>query len=220
MSKAPNSIQNIVELLRNNHAAKQKVFHLCLGIFDKMRYMTQQITEAINQSIEDVAWVSAEFMDKGEFEFQVRLSGELIVFSFHSNIITFPENHVINANPYIKENELRSYFGVFLAYNFLNDAIKYNRLHDQGYLIARMFVNIDEKYYIEGVRQLNFLHPNVAENDLHDEMLFAFISSCFLAALQNNSVVPDFESEKVINIAQLINSRMLGNIQKVGYQLD
>ena len=51
---------------------------------------------------------------------------------------------------YVKEDKMRSFCGVIHVYNFLNDSFKYNRLNDVGNLVARIFVNKDKHFFVEG----------------------------------------------------------------------
>lgn len=210
----------IVQELKSKATVKQEAYRNITANFQEMkdcaRLMVDEILE-LTKDIDDS--VVVEFRDISKFEFQVKLSGELLVVSMHSNVVKFPEEHILNTHPYIQEEYSRQYFGAITAYNFLADSLKYKRLHDPGYLIARMFVNGDNHFYIEGVRQLNFLYPNVAVNVLTKEIMTQFIESSILAAMDNDSIMPNFDQMRVINVGQKQAMTMLGGVEKVGFQM-
>ena len=55
---------------------------------------------------------------------------------------------------YPEENPNRGFCGLIHIYNFLNDSFKYNRVHDLGYLIGRIFINHENHFMVQGKRQL------------------------------------------------------------------
>ncbi len=207
----------VKDFLENKSATKQEVYRITLDIFAEMRRLAKEIVNKINNEVELKKGVSVEYTNFSEFEFHIRLSGELVVFSIHSNIVTFPATHLLSTSNYIKEDENRRYFGTFTVYNFLNDSLRYNRLNDVGYLLARLFVNRERHFYIEGVRQMHFLYPDIAQNILDQDILSEFIYSVIEAALENDSITADFESNKIISVGEKLSRRMLGGVQKVGY---
>jgi hypothetical protein len=42
------------------------------------------------------------------------------------------------------------YFGVVNVYNFLSDSFRYNRERDLGYLVARIFLNKEGHFFVQG----------------------------------------------------------------------
>lgn len=210
----------IVNELKNKGTVKQEVYRNTREVFQEMKTCAAAMVEDIKKNLSGVdESVKVDFKDVSKFEFQVKLSGELLVCSMHSNVVKFPEEHILNTHPYIQEEYGRQYFGAIQAYNFLADSLKYNRDHDPGYLIARMFVNKENHFYIEGVKQLNFLYPNIAENELNKHILTAYIESAIIAAMDNDSVMPNFEQMRVISVGQKRAMTMLGGVEKVGFQM-
>jgi len=212
------NIASIVNLLGSKASTKQAVYRNTLALFKRLKKVASSIVNEIDDKIEDEN-VEVSYLNVSEFEFQIKFSGDLLVFSMHSNVMTFPKEHILHKSPYIQENVRRSFFGSIVVYNFLADSLKYKRLHDAGYLLARMFINIDNNFYIEGVRQLNFLHPDVAQNELKHEILCQFIESCMIASMEMDSIMPNFEQERILSVQQKLSRNMLGGIQKVGFKM-
>ncbi len=213
------NIKAIVNLLGSKASTKQAVYRNSLALFKRLKRVAAAIVKDIDEKIEDEN-VEVAYIDVSKFEFQIKFSGDLLVFSMHSNVMTFPQEHILYKSPYIQEDERRSFFGSIVVYNFLADSLKYKRLHDAGYLLARMFINIDNHYYIEGVRQLHFLHPDVARNELKHEILCQFIESCMIASMEIDSIMPNFEQERILSVQQKLGRSMLGGIQKVGFKMN
>jgi len=211
-------INQIVKLLSFKASTKQAVYRNTLALFKRLKKVAASIVKEIDNRIEDED-VEVSYINVSEFEFQIKFSGDLLVFSMHSNVMTFPKEHILHKSPYIQEDSRREFFGSIVVYNFLADSLKYKRLHDPGYLLARMFLNIDNHFYIEGVRQLNFLHPDIAQNKLKHEILCQFIESSMIVSMEIDSEMPNFEQERVISVGQKLSRGMLGGIQKVGFKM-
>lgn len=214
-------VPQIINLLKHKACTKQFVYRQTIEIFKRLKKIAADISNVIDHEIQAVdKTVDVEYINVSDFEFQIKFSGDLLVFSMHSNVVTFPNEHVLQKNPYILQDPTRGFFGAIVAYNFLADSLKYNRMMDPGYLLARMFLNKEEHFYIEGVRQLHFLHPDISQNVLTDEILRNFIESTMLASLEEDSEMPNFEKERVISVQQKLSKTMLGNIQKVGFKMN
>ncbi len=213
-------VGEIIELLKFKACTKQKVYKDIQEVFRKMKKIAADLANEIDHNIQEVdKSVDVDFINVSEFEFQIKFSGDIIVFSMHSNIVTFPNEHILHKSPYIVEDSKRGFFGAIVVYNFLADSLRYKRMADPGYLLGRMFVNNEAHYYVEGVRQMSFLYPDIAKNTLTDDILKQFIESAMVASLEIDSQMPTFEQERVINVHHKLSKNMLGNIQKVGFKM-
>lgn len=105
--------------------------------------------------------VTVEFKSVNEHEFQVKLAGDLLVFVLNTNIVTLPASHTLMQEPYIKWNELNRYFGQIMIYNFMSDSLKFNRINDPGYLLARILINHENRFVAEGEGQLAILFAKI-----------------------------------------------------------
>lgn len=64
----------------------------------------------------------------------------------HTNVFCFPPEHAVGKSSYVLETPTRGYCGMIQAYNFLSDSLKYQRLSDIGYLLARLFINAEGNF--------------------------------------------------------------------------
>lgn len=159
-----------------------------------------------------------EYSDIGQFEAEMKINDEVVIYTQHSNVFTFDQDHYIWRLPYIQEYPMRAHCGMIQIYNFLSDSFKYNRNQDVGYLIARLFVNKDKHFFIEGKRQLGFLY-NDFENLILDSIhIQDVIESSILYSLNFDLLVPPYEMVKELTLNQKIEMQIIES-QQTGKRL-
>src|SRR5690606_16690191 len=126
---------------------KQKTYGAVKEVFANLRREALEIVEALNQNNNIDASVVVALTEISEFEFHVKFGGDLLVFVMKSNIVTFDKEYPIMQSEYMQERDDRKYFGSILTYNFMSDTLKYKRSEDNGYLLARMLVNVEKHFY-------------------------------------------------------------------------
>ena len=150
--------KKIIELLKTKSSTKQEVYRITQSVFkDLNKVLKKKVEQMSSQMQNHDNSVEIEYNPKGDFETQIKFSGDVLIFHMHSNIFDFPPSHEIHKTSYVKEDKYRSFCGVIHIYNFLSDSLKYNRLNDVGHLIGRIFVNKESHYFVEGEKQLGFL---------------------------------------------------------------
>lgn len=121
-------------------------------------------------------------------------------------------------NPYAKDNPYNTYCGVISVYNFLYDSMKYNRLDDLGYLVARMFINKEKAFFVEGKRQKRQITDLFGKSTLTREDLVAFVESAILYTLSFDLLVPPYDVVKVATVGE-INVKIESSKMKTGKRL-
>ncbi|MEI7803358.1 MAG: hypothetical protein WCI97_11965 [Bacteroidota bacterium] len=116
----------------------------------------------------------------------------------------FDHDHCMWRLLYIQEDPMRAHCGMIQVYNFLSDSFKYNRNHDVGYMIARLFVNKDRHFFIEGKRQLGFLYNDFENLVLDNSHIQEVIESSILYTLNFDLLVPPYEMVKELTLNQKI----------------
>ena len=157
-------------IIEQKSSLKQDIFAHTKSIFHLFR------EKAIEYSNELSPWIAEkdnrvkiEFTEKNINEFWLQVGGDIIIFSMHTNVFSFDPKSAVLKSKYVQENFNRSYCGMIEVYNFLSDSINYERNNDVGELIARIFINSENHFFVEGEGQIGFLY-----ND------FGFIKSCNL----------------------------------------
>ncbi|WP_192821441.1 hypothetical protein [Rufibacter sp. LB8] len=211
-------LESIFEGLKQKSSTKQTIFRNTRDTFEQLRSCAVELVENLKQRISEVdANVVIEYRSVNDFEFHVKFSGDLLIFVMHSNVITLPEEHELMRSHYVEEDFRRRFFGHIMAYNFMADSIKYNRLNDPGYLLGRVLINIDNHFYLEGVKQLDLSYNDMAKNKVESSILRVFIESAMIASVNNDLVAPDVEEIRKITVKQKLEEQQISTPQKVGF---
>lgn len=211
-------LEVIFEGLKQKSTTKQTIYRNTLEVFEKMREAAAKIVDVLSQKITEVdSNVVIEHRNINEFEFHIKFSGDLLIFVMHSNVITLPEDHELMSNPYVEEDFRRRFFGHIMAYNFMADSIKYNRLNDPGYLLARILINVENHYYLEGVSELDLEYTDITKNVVDDKALRLFIESAMVASVNNDLVAPAIDDIKKISVKQKMENQQVSRGQKLGF---
>ncbi len=196
-------ILQIQELLCRKASTKQDVFRSTQVIFRDMKMVLRELeTELSPKLLDEAPHVEVKYSDKGDFEAHLKFGGDTLVIMMHTNVFDFDENHFINKSAYVKEDTLREFCGMIQIYNFLSDSIKYNRDNDVGYLIARVFINKDRHFFVEGKRPLSFMFSDIEKNIVTSESLRTIIEEAMLFCLHFDLLAPPVESINYISVEQ------------------
>ncbi len=218
MSPDETSIK-ILDTLTVKAANKQKVFDNTLMVFNYLKEVLQELKAELNNKLKDYdkrIWL--DFKDGGKFESELKVAGDRLIFSMHSNIFEFDREHKVWELPYIQEDITRSYCGIINIYNFLNDSFKYNREDDLGYLIARIFINKENHFFVEGKRQLGFGYKSFGKSVVDNEVLKEIIRTSILYALEFDLLVPPYDTVKLSSVA-IMQKKMQRSLQATGKRL-
>ncbi|MBS0011166.1 MAG: hypothetical protein KFF49_07140 [Bacteroidales bacterium] len=196
--------EKIVETLKDKSVLKQKVHDNTRLAFDRIRNLLAALTREINRDIIDTdKRIRLVFKENGQFDVSIKLAGDILVFSMHSNVFEFDRDHTIWKTPYIKKNKDNSYSGIISIYNFLSDSLKYSRIDDLGYLIARIFINHENQYFVEGKRQMAMLFSNYGNEELGREALKRIIFTAMQYSLEFDLLVPPYDNVKIASVGQM-----------------
>jgi hypothetical protein len=212
----------ITQLLESKSAAKQTTYKHLLAAFSMLQKEAQRITTELkkhaNPNDKDV---TIEFKAISEHEFHVKLAGDLLIFVLHTNIVTFREDHFIMQHPYMTLKEVNRYFGQIMIYNFMSDSLKFNRVNDPGYLLARLMINHENRFFIEGEGQLATLFNQISDIPLSQETLDALVKISLAIAIENDLVALPYPDVKFITLYQkLEHTPDLGGGQKIGFRMN
>ena len=196
-------IVQIIGGLNNKAALKQHIYRNTKTVFEELKACAKEIAHDLTpEVVKKDKSLEVTYYEKSEFEFHLKFSGDTIAFIMHTNVFNFPPEHEVSKMPYITEVPERSYSGMIQAYNFLSDSIKYQRLADVGYLIARLFINSEGHFYVDGQRQLGFLFKDFAKNQINKDSIVKIIEQSMLFALDFDLYVPPMEAMSQMTLQQ------------------
>ena len=186
-----------------------KVFKECL------KEINEDMKEKVNTGEINLYF---NYHEKSDYEVSISFAGDTLIFHMHSNVFAFEKSHYMYNTPYIKKDEDRAYCAVINVYNFLTDSIKYNRENDIGYLIARIFINKEQHFFVEGKRQLGFLYNEFGTRVIDKEAIKAIIESAVLYAIDFDLLMPNYDKVNQVSIGEIYShSEMLQ--QKTGKRM-
>ncbi|QHL87059.1 hypothetical protein GU926_06250 [Nibribacter ruber] len=211
-------LESIFEGLQQKSSSKQAIFRNTQDAFDRLRAVSIELVGKLTERLATIdTTVVIEYRSINDFEFHIKFSGDLLIFVMHSNVITLPDEHELMRSRYVEEDFRRRFFGHIMAYNFMADSIKYNRLNDPGYLLGRVLINIDNHFYLEGVKQLDLNYSDMSKNLITEETLRLFTESAMIASVNNDLVAPDVDEIRKITVKQKLEEQMVSTPQKVGF---
>jgi len=213
--------EEILKTISEKSVLKQKVFDNTLATFSNLKNVIKYIATNFNSNLRGIdKRVYLEYKDHEMFDAQLKVAGDLLVFSMHSNAFEFDRSHSVWKLPYVKKNPNSTICGMISIYNFLNDSFRYNRDEDLGYLIARIFVNKDLNYFVEGKRQMGYWCNNFGVSQIDNETLRDIVYSAIQYALEFDLLVPPYDNVKIASVAQInskIDSSKLITGKRVGF---
>lgn len=112
--KPKESDQNY-ELIVAKSNIKQLAYTNTFSSFNLLKEALKELVEEFRKGLEGKvpAEVLPVFIEKGPFEAEFQLAGDLLVFSMHSNVFVFNREHPIWKIDYVKDNPLNSYSANF-----------------------------------------------------------------------------------------------------------
>ncbi len=115
----------IITTLKGKSLLKQKVFDNTLEWFSVLKDLLKSLSKDVNNNLGDVdSRIKMEYADRSNFDAQLKVAGDILLFSMHSNIFQFDREHPAWKTPYIQKNKNNVYSGMINIYNFLYDSFK------------------------------------------------------------------------------------------------
>lgn len=199
--------ESLKNLVFNKSALKQEVYQGTKESFELFRSTTKEIIDLFKQAQRESGQnVRFEFADRGDFEFEVKFGGDVLIFMMHTNVFEFSRNHEVMKTPYIRENPNRSFCGVIHIYNFLADSFLYQRDNDLGYMIGRVFVNGEKHYFIEGKRELGMLYNNFNSSVITPETVQKIVESAIEYTTNFDLLTPPYDEIKLVSVGEMRNN--------------
>ena len=196
--------EKIVGILKTKSVLKQKIFDNTYKTFTMLKEVLDEIASDYNPQLTEMdSRVTVEYTNRGMFEAQLKVAGDMLIFSMFTNAFEFDRSHTIWKNSYVTENPYSSICGMISIYNFLNDSFRYNRSADLGYLIARIFINREFYYFVEGKQQMNNWVNHFGTAAVTKQILRDIVESAILYTLNFDLLAPPYDSVKIISLEQM-----------------
>lgn len=212
----------ILDSLKEKAVVKQEVYHQTLELFRTAKKVMKYLIGNYKSQLKGVHQkIALDFIDRGLFEAEMQIAGDLLVFNMHSNVFEFQKDHWIWNIDYVKEKPVNSYCGIINVYNFLADSFKYNRLNDYGFIIARIFINREGHYFVEGNPNFGSFNDDFGVNKLDVALLREIIQFLIIHTMEVDLVVPPLKDIQVATVSQMkdkINKSKIKTGKPLGFR--
>ena len=102
----------------------------------------------------------------------------------------------------------------------MSDSFKFNRHNDPGYLLARLLINNEARYIIEGNGRLGALSNKISGGPISEMELNVLIKIALTMAIENDLVAPPFPQVQFITVHQKNEkTQEMGGGQKIGFRM-
>jgi len=196
----------ILQTLEHKSVVKQKVFDNTKTVFEELKVILKNISEEYNKELQGGDCderVCLEVKESGDKEISIKVAGDMLIFSMHTNVFQFFREHEIWNNPYVMVCPDNAYSGMITIYNFLADSFKFNRLEDLGYLVARIFINRENHFLVEGKRQIGFRQQDFDKAVITKDSLRKVVETAINYSLNFDLLVPPYDNIKIASVAQM-----------------
>jgi hypothetical protein len=163
--------------------------------------------------------VRIEYRDRGKYEAHFVFGENVLIFSMHTDVFQFGREDEIWKNPYVADVPANGYCGIINVWNFLKDSFEHKRLGDEGYLVARIFVNRDMQFFVEGKRQKDYRRQQFGSRQVDKEGLTDIVEAAIDYSLHFDLLVPPYDSQKTVE-AEQFNTKFENSKMCTGKRLD
>jgi hypothetical protein len=223
MPKVKSGERLIIDALQTKACTKQSIYQITQEVFGQFRTQLLHLQTKLSDTFERIDKnVVISYRELGDFESELKFGGDILYFSMHTNVFTFENSHEIFQNKYVQEDPMRAYFGMITVYNFLSDSIKYSRPLDLGSLIARIFINRDRHFFVDGEKPLSFLYNELENTEINEGYVKGIIESAVLYTLDFDLFVPPFKEVNLLTVQDkmlMTGSAALKTGKRLGFQL-
>lgn len=214
----------IIETLKQKAALKQRVFDTSVAAFSLIEEILQEIEKEYNELLKgEDARIKVIQNKTGVYDLQLKIGSDILVFSMHTNVFQFNKENIIWKHSYLKDNPDKGYVGQISIYNFLADSFAYNRFDDIGYLVARIFINEENHYIVQGKRQISYQSNDISQCVADKESLRRVIETAINYTINFDLLVPPYDAVKLATAGQMHQKAQDNKIQtgkRLGFQFN
>jgi hypothetical protein len=213
--------QAILDLLLNKAALKQDIAQDVKDVFAMFKKAIETELNALKEKVSDDR-IRLFHKSIGDFEQHAYVGSDVLIFHQHNNVFRMPDDNPLWGTRYFTEDDSRGFFGVIYIYNFLAQSFLQNRFQDEGYLIARIFVNKEGHFMIEGKGQLGYLFRDVENMILTEEAVKVVVQLAFVFAIEFDLLVPPYEFVSTLTVAEsqtISNNQQIQTGKRLGFKM-
>lgn len=205
-AKKPNkdAKARIIEVLASKSGMKQDVFEQTQQAFGQLKAVLQELAAELGKAIaKKDPRLLVEYTEQGALSARLKTAGDTVIFTMHSNVFLLDQSNSLWKTSYLTDDDTRGYFGVINIYNFLSDSFRFDRERDLGYLVARVFINKEGHFFVQGKKQLGFLYNDLADNVLDKDRMKGLLCSVVLYVLDFDLLAPPYDQVSQVSVQEM-----------------
>ena len=214
--------ENVLSVLRTKSCMKQDVYAGIMELFVMLKEVVREIADDLASNAKETdERLAITFTDKNVSTCELKVAGDLIVFNMHTNVFRLDQSHTLWKSSYLEDDPLRGYFGVINIYNFLSDSMKYDRDRDIGYLVARLLLNKEGHYFMQGKKRLGFLYNNLQDDVMVREKLREMLYAVIDHVLEFDLLAPPYDQVSQVSVQelkQLYSDQAMSTGKRLGFR--
>lgn len=217
-----NKKKDLLKKIQEKNQLEEQVFDKVLDTFTQIESILEELVQQYTEMLQGTN-IAVEYKKVGKYDIHFRIGSDILVFSMHPNIFVFNKDNIIWQHSYMKNDVRNAYVGQVAIYNFLSDSFLFNHPDDLGYLIARIFVNREQHYVVEGKRQLSYHNSDISECIVSKEHLNNIIERAISYVTDFDILVPPYEAVKIASVAQMKYKAQENKLQtgkRLGFQFN
>ena len=217
--------EEILQTIIRQTTLKQRVFDNTFAAFHLLKEtlleMTSELDDALDGKLD--RRVRLEYRDRGKFEAQLQVGSEMLIFQMYTDVFIFAPDHPVWQNPYVAAERRHAYCGVVNVYSFLSDSFKFNRNADEGYLIGRLFINDENRYFVEHKGACSVPAERFGSAEIGREELIRLLEETLAFALAFDPYMPAASENRRVTVDQfntkMDNSKFVTG-KRIGYDFE
>lgn len=214
--------EQLIDLIKVKGKLAKDVTDVTFEVFSSLKRILLQVEKTLKSKIDDDR-LKIQFKDNGTFETELKVADDILIFMMYTNALIFDSNHPVLKTGYVKKDPARATCGMISIYNFLSDSFKYERRNDTGFLVARIFVNYEKHFFVEGKKPLGVLFNDFASGVVTDESLIAIIEKAIQYSVDVDIIAPSIELMKEISVSDVMEYSLQASIssgKRLGFRFD
>jgi hypothetical protein len=165
--------------------------------------LVQQLQASLKGKVDDIQLSASS---KGSFATELRLNDDLLVSFCNVDVFNFETSHPVWKLSYVQKDESLASCGCISIFDFLSSSFQLNRTEDLGYLVARIFINRENHFIVEGRKQLGTLFNNFSDSVMTKQTMMEILEQLVIFSLEYDPLTPGFESVKEVRVADILEA--------------
>ena len=219
-----NDVSPLVNAILLKSGLAKDVTDRSYSVLQLIKSVLQEVESELRKQVVAVdPRIKVKYQDRGTFEAEIKVGEDLLIFILHTNAFVFEQAHPVWKTGYVSLDPSRGTVGMISVYNFLSDSFKFDRRNDIGHLVARMFINRDGNFFVEGKRQLGVLFNDYANMKADQVLLKQFIESAISFSIDIDVNVPTYDVMKEITVYEAMVNTMQSSVttsKRLGFKFE